>query len=82
MTSHHVRLTSRCVIGFAFQTCKQRDAALIQRAVSVLRKLESDSVYQDTVLHLIVSHLCSNPDLFATPEFCQTVLVQYLLVTN
>ena len=60
--------------------CKQRDASLIQRAVAVLRKLESDSVLQDTVLHLIVSHLCSNPDLLAQPDLCQTVLAQFLLV--
>ncbi len=60
---------------------RARDTMALMRILPVLAQCDVDTVYQDTFLHLLISHLANSPELFANTDFFIVVIEQFLLVS-
>ena len=66
---------------YILHACKQKDAVSLARLLPVLSQGDGDIVYQDIILHLLVSHLINMDDSFAYPFFYEPVIDNFFVVS-
>ena len=68
------------LIYYVLQAAKAKDALALVATLPVLAKCDTDIVYQDTVLHMLVSYLSQMAENFSHPEFADQILDIFFLV--
>ncbi|ELT91507.1 hypothetical protein CAPTEDRAFT_172048 [Capitella teleta] len=66
-------------IYYGLNIAKLHDVKGIARILPLLASCDIDTVYSDTILHMLVSHLATMPDCFANTEFCELVFQQFFV---
>ena len=65
---------------YILHACEQKDAVSLARLLPILSLGDGDIVYQDIILHLLVSHLVNMDDSFAYPFFYCPVIEEFFVV--
>ena len=79
--SRNHSVASTMIMYYLLQACKQKDAVALARLLPIISQGDADFVYQDIILHLLVSNLVNMDDSFAYPFFYGPVIDEYFVVS-
>ena len=75
------RIACTCLLFYALQAAKQKDHIVLMRILPTLAHCDTEVVYQDTFLHLLIAYVSSMPDHFANPDFLSYVVDIFIMVS-
>lgn len=76
---HDSTVAATTMMYYVSQAAHQRDVAAVCRGLPVLAAAETDIIYQDTLLHLLVAHLPALCEHFSSPGLCRAVFDQFFM---
>ena len=78
---HDSTVAATVLLYYVAHAAKQRDVASVYRTLPLLANAETDIVYQDTLLHLLVANLSLLGEHFSSPGLCQSVFDRFFMVS-
>lgn len=68
------------LLYYGLKVAKQKDVTGVRRILPVLALCDTDTVYQDMALHVLISYLNNMAEHFSNAEFCDAVFDKFFLV--